>query len=113
MAATKPKSSSMDGRRRSAIFRTEFTDDSAEERIFRRKIRSSAESSVNSVRNIALLLRPSMLDDLGLVAAIEWQAREISRQTDVEVEVDAPENLADLREDVKICLYRLVQEALN
>ena len=78
-----------------------------------RKIRSSAESSVNSVRNIALLLRPSMLDDLGLVAAIEWQAREVSRRSEVEVEVDAPEIPGDLRDDVKICLYRLVQEALN
>ena len=78
-----------------------------------RKIRSSAESSVNSVRNIALLLRPSMLDDLGLVAAIEWQAREVSRRTEVEVEVDAPDIPPDLRDDVKICLYRLVQEALN
>ncbi len=78
-----------------------------------RKIRASAESSVTSVRNMALLLRPSMLDDLGLVAAIEWQAREVSRRTDVEVEVDAPELSGELREDVKVCLYRLVQEALN
>jgi len=78
-----------------------------------RKIRASAECSVTSVRNMALLLRPSMLDDLGLVAAIEWQAREVSRRTDVEVEVDAPELSGELREDVKVCLYRLVQEALN
>ncbi len=80
-----------------------------------RKIRASAEASVTSVRNMALLLRPSMLDDLGLVAAIEWQAREVSRRSDVEVEVevDAPELSAELREDVKVCLYRLVQEALN
>jgi len=54
-----------------------------------------------------------MLDDLGLVAAIEWQAREVSRRSEVEVEVDAPEIPGDLRDDVKICLYRLVQEALN
>ncbi len=76
-------------------------------------IRSSAELSVNSVRNMALLLRPSMLDDLGLIAAIEWQAREVSRRTPVEVEVDAPEIQSDLGEEVKVCLYRLVQEALN
>ena len=44
---------------------------------------------------------------------IEWQAREVSRRTDVEVEVDAPELSGELREDVKVCLYRLVQEALN
>src|SRR5205814_6236131 len=39
-------------------------------------IRALADTSVNSIRNIALLLRPSMLDDLGLIPALEWQARE-------------------------------------
>ncbi len=78
-----------------------------------RQIRNSAERSVSAVRNIALLLRPSMLDDLGLVAAIEWQAREISRRSDVEVEVEAGEISAHLKEEAKICLYRLTQEALN
>ena len=37
-------------------------------------IRGLAESSMNTVRNLALLLRPSMLDDLGLVPALRWQA---------------------------------------
>ena len=78
-----------------------------------RKIRLSAETSVSSIRNIALLLRPSMLDDLGLVAAIEWQAREVSRRSDVEVEVEAPEISPELKEEIKICIYRLTQEALN
>ena len=40
-------------------------------------IRKFADSSVNSIRDIALLLRPSMLDDLGLIPALEWQAREV------------------------------------
>jgi signal transduction histidine kinase len=78
-----------------------------------RKIRLLAESSVSAVRNIALSLRPSMLDDLGLVAAVEWQAREISRRSDVEVEVHAEEIARDLREDLKTCIYRIIQEALN
>jgi signal transduction histidine kinase len=78
-----------------------------------RSVKTLAERSVNSVRNIALLLRPSMLDDLGLVAALEWQAREISRRSDVEVEIESSDFSADLSEDYKICIYRLVQEALN
>ena len=86
-------------------------DSAVQEQI--RKIRLLAESSVSAVRNIALLLRPSMLDDLGLVAAIEWQAREISRRSDVEVEVQAEEIAGDLREDLKTCIYRVTQEALN
>ena len=83
----------------------------AEEQII--KIRSAAESAVGAVRNIALLLRPSMLDDLGLIAAIEWQGREVSRRTDMEVEVDSSGVSDDLREEYKICIYRVTQEALH
>jgi signal transduction histidine kinase len=62
---------------------------------------------------MALLLRPSMLDDLGLVPALEWQGREVSRRGELEVEVHS-ENVSDkLPDDYKICIYRLVQEALT
>jgi len=76
-------------------------------------IRKLAESSVNVVRNMALLLRPSMLDDLGLVPALQWQAREISKRTGLAVTVDAESVADDLPEEVKTCIYRVVQEALH
>lgn len=76
-------------------------------------IRSLADSSVNSIRDIALLLRPSMLDDLGLVPALEWQAREVSRRSGIRVNVIA-ENVPDSLDDaLRTCVYRLVQEALH
>lgn len=50
-------------------------------------IRTHADASVNSIRDIALLLRPSMLDDLGLIPALEWQAREVSRRGNAKVKV--------------------------
>jgi signal transduction histidine kinase len=76
-------------------------------------IRTLADSSVNSIRDIALLLRPSMLDDLGLIPALEWQAREVSRRTGIKVDVVA-ENVPDfLPDDVRTCIYRVVQEALQ
>ena len=77
------------------------------------KIRGEAERVIQSVRNMALLLRPSMLDDLGLIPALEWQAREVSRQGSAEVEVVAegiPDHLPDA---YRTCVYRLVQEALH
>jgi signal transduction histidine kinase len=86
-------------------------DVDAQEQIGR--IKSTAETAVNSIRNIALLLRPSMLDDLGLVAAIEWQAREVSRRSEMEVEVEPVGVPEDLTEEYKICIYRVTQEALN
>jgi len=76
-------------------------------------IRALADTSVNSIRNIALLLRPSMLDDLGLIPALEWQAREVSRRSGIKVKVVA-ENVSDsLPDAVRTCIYRVVQEALN
>jgi signal transduction histidine kinase len=76
-------------------------------------IKSVAESAVKSIRNIALLLRPPMLDDLGLVPALEWQAREVSRRSEMEVEVHSGNVSEELPDEVKVCIYRLVQEALN
>jgi signal transduction histidine kinase len=76
-------------------------------------IKTVAERVVQTVRNMALLLRPSMLDDLGLVAAVEWYARELSRQAGIEVKVHAENVSEKLPDEVKVCVYRVIQEALN
>ena len=44
-------------------------------------VRRMAEENVAKVRNMALLLRPAMLDELGLVPALRWHAREVARRT--------------------------------
>jgi signal transduction histidine kinase len=76
-------------------------------------MKSTTERTVRAVRNLALLLRPSMLDDLGLVAALEWQGREVSRHSDLEVDVESENVSDDLPDEHRVCVYRLVQEALN
>jgi signal transduction histidine kinase len=77
------------------------------------KIKLQVENTVNVIRNMSLLLRPSMLDDLGLVAALEWQAREVTKRTGMFVDL-AEENVSDsLPEEHRTCVYRVVQEALN
>lgn len=76
-------------------------------------LRTLAENSVRAVRNMALLLRPSMLDDLGLVPALEWQAREVQRLSRLRVKVIAQNVPDDMPEEHKTCVYRIVQEALN
>lgn len=76
-------------------------------------IKKLAENSVNDVRNMALLLRPSMLDDLGLMAAIDWQGREVSKRTGMIVEMGEENVSENLPDEHKICIYRIVQEALN
>ena len=76
-------------------------------------IRKLADSSVNSIRDIALLLRPSMLDDLGLIPALEWQAREVSRRSGIKIKVTAENATDSLADEMRTCIYRVVQEALH
>jgi signal transduction histidine kinase len=77
------------------------------------RIRELVESSLAVIRNMALLLRPSMLDDLGLAAALEWLAREISRPTGVRIHVHADGLPGELPDEHKTCVFRIAQEALN
>ncbi len=72
-----------------------------------------AESSLGSVRNMALLLRPSMLDDFGLVPALHWQAREVSRRTGMQIDIQAEGVPDELPDEHRTCVYRVVQEALH
>ena len=77
------------------------------------EVKRLLEDSIKVVRNMALLLRPSMLDDLGLVPALEWQAREVSKRGGLWVDVDAGAVPEDLPEEHKTCVYRVMQEALH
>jgi len=80
-------------------------------------IKGLVESTIRVVRNMALLLRPSMLDDLGLIPALKWQAREVSKRTSMDVSIDvnigAELNDQDLPDEYNTCIYRVVQEALH
>jgi signal transduction histidine kinase len=87
--------------------------DSAAHRERLASVRGMLEGCVSSVRDMALLLRPSMLDDLGLVAALKWQAREVTRRTRLDVRMATEEIVDDLPDSHKTCVYRVVQEALN
>jgi signal transduction histidine kinase len=87
--------------------------DSIEVRRHVESIKRLAEASVQVIRNMSLLLRPSMLDDLGLVPALEWQAREVFKRTGLRVQVTADENASELPDEHKTCIYRVVQEALH
>jgi len=84
----------------------------AEVRIHLEALRNLAENGMNEIRNMALLLRPSMLDDFGLVPALNWQARETAKRTGMRVQVDS-EVEDELPEEHKTTIYRVVQEALN
>jgi signal transduction histidine kinase len=75
--------------------------------------RRLADGMVRTVRNLSLLLRPSVLDDLGLIPAVRWLAREVARTGPLHVEVVADGVQDDLPEEYRTCVYRVVQEALR
>ena len=78
------------------------------------RARALADDTLRTIRNISLLLRPAVLDDLGLEAALQWQAEDFLRRTSVSCVLRC--SLPDDRfvpEAVRTCIYRIVQEALN
>ena len=70
--------------------------------------------AIQEVRNICSALRPAMLDDLGVLAAIAWQCRQC-RETlpRLKTEVDFFVEESEIPESIKTNLYRITQEALN
>jgi signal transduction histidine kinase len=71
------------------------------------------EENAQVVRNLSLLLRPTMLDDLGLLSALKWLAREVSRNSALQVDVAAEDCPDDLPEEHRTCVYRVAQEAVR
>lgn len=66
-----------------------------------------------TVRGLALGLRPSMLDDLGLQAALEWHVRDFMSRFAIKVDLKAAGDFDRLPETYRTCVYRVVQEALT
>ncbi len=67
----------------------------------------------STVRNLALGLRPSMLDDFGLQAAIEWLVRDFMRRYAIDVDLSVSGEVDALPEKHRTCVYRVIQEALT
>jgi PAS domain S-box-containing protein len=69
--------------------------------------------SIKSIRRISTELRPSLLDDLGLIAALEWHLKEVGLKMGIQVKFTAGINEPDLTENAKTSLFRIVQESLT
>ena len=64
-----------------------------------------------TVHDLALGLRPSMLDDLGLQAALEWHVRDFMGRYAINVDLKIEGDFAGLPDKHRTCVYRVVQEA--
>jgi PAS domain S-box-containing protein len=71
------------------------------------------DAMIKTVRRIATELRPAMLDDLGLAASIEWQARDFEKRTGIVCTVSVPAEDVPLANDLSVALFRIFQEALT
>ena len=71
------------------------------------------EHALQQVRHLALALRPSMLDDLGLVPALRWIAEQTAERGGFTVQVTAPDLQSRLSSDIETACFRVVQEALT
>lgn len=78
-----------------------------------KQAKEMAEGAMKTVRDLAMGLRPSMLDDLGLGPAVEWLGREFSRLSGIPVDVVIHGQLDGLSDAQKTGLFRVVQESLT
>jgi signal transduction histidine kinase len=77
------------------------------------RARTGAEETLDIIRRLSMLLRPSMLDDLGLSAALGWYTKQFSASTAIRVSLNDDGSADTLPDAHKVSLYRIVQEALT
>lgn len=70
-------------------------------------------TAVVSVRRIAKELRPSVLDDLGLEAAIEWHAKEYEERTGIKTNLESKLEDQNFSKDINTAVFRIFQESLT
>jgi signal transduction histidine kinase len=76
-------------------------------------ILARVDETMATVRRIATELRPSILDNMGLAAAIEWQAEEFSRRTGIEVDLTVALDTVSVDDSRTTPIFRILQEALT
>ncbi|MGH7440702.1 MAG: GAF domain-containing protein [Polyangiaceae bacterium] len=78
-----------------------------------RTMSSLADEVIGQIRRISAELRPGVLDDLGLVAAIEWQAQEFEARTGLRCTLEAAGSDGGIERSVSTAVFRVFQEALT
>jgi PAS domain S-box-containing protein len=90
--------------------------DQAESWALREKIKDmlgQIDAIMNTVVRISTELRPSVLDDLGLVAAVKWQAQQFEARAGIVCQIDSSVEKVDLNREKATAVFRILQEALT
>jgi PAS domain S-box-containing protein len=78
-----------------------------------KKMSSLVDTTIESVHRISTELRPILLDDLGLLAAIEWQAEEFENRSGIPCDVTFKCNDISIDKEIATALFRIFQETLT
>ena len=77
------------------------------------RISEEIDSTIATIRRISTELRPTILDDFGLVAACEWLTKEIQRNTNLKCTFETTQEQIELEAEQRIAVFRIIQEALT
>jgi signal transduction histidine kinase len=78
-----------------------------------RSILNLLDGAIQSIRRIATELRPGILDDLGLVPAVEWVIEDFQARTGIRIQLGLPEGELTIDRERATALFRILQEALT
>ncbi len=93
------------------VLEESITSEEARQRV--EETRSLVHQTLRAIRNLSIDLRPSALDDLGLLPALRWYIKEYQQKCKIEVEFSAANFKERLPSELETALYRIVQEALT
>jgi two-component system, NarL family, sensor histidine kinase UhpB len=94
-----------------AMLEESLSSDTARARIADTRV--LAHQTLRAVRNLSIDLRPSALDDLGLLPALRWYIKEYQQKCGIEVELSATGLKERLPAEMETAIYRIIQESLT
>jgi two-component system sensor histidine kinase DegS len=78
-----------------------------------RYVRDSAIGLTEDLRRISLDLRPSILDNLGLVPAVRWLTEKVAGESEIKTKLSVDGGIRKLSSETELMIFRIIQEALN
>ena len=76
-------------------------------------VSNTIDDTIKSVRKISTRLRPRLLDELGLIPAIEWQVKDFQKRTGIKCKMNLPEEELQLDKSISSPIFRIFQEAMT
>ena len=69
--------------------------------------------TINTVRKLTMDLRPAMLDDLGLIPAVEWMIKGVQKRVGIKTKLTVKPSRLKLGPDLSLTIFRIIQESLT